>query len=55
MMFWILAGALTAAVLGLIVSPLRKEHKRLTWLLIFLIPLVSLALYLWGGNPELAH
>jgi len=54
-MFWILAGALTAIALATVITPLRREHKTLTFVLIFLLPLAALTLYWFGGNPELAQ
>jgi hypothetical protein len=55
MTFWLLGGMLAAAAAGIVIGPLRKEHKRLAMLLTFLIPLLALALYFFGGNPELAQ
>jgi hypothetical protein len=55
MTFWVLAGMLAAAAVGIVIGPLRKEHLRLAILLTFLIPLLALALYFIGGNPELAR
>lgn len=54
MIFWIIAGALTALVTGILTAPLHARHPRLSWILIVLIPLGALGLYLLLGNPRLA-
>lgn len=55
MTFWILAALLSALAVVLVMGPLRKEHKWLAITLTFLVPALALALYLWGGNPDLAQ
>ena len=55
MTFWLLAGIMAAAAVVIVTGPLRKDHRRLAMLLTFLIPLAALALYFFGGNPELAR
>jgi cytochrome c-type biogenesis protein CcmH/NrfG len=54
MLFWILAGLLTAAVTGAVVTPLWREARILGLVLTFVIPLLALGLYFIGGAPDLA-
>ena len=54
MNFWILAGALTALVTGLVTMPLHKKNRVLALILTFAIPFCALGLYFLLGNPELA-
>ncbi len=53
--FWLLSGALTALVTGMIATPLHRETPILGALLILLIPLCAVGLYLLSGNLQLLN
>ena len=53
MIFWLIAGILSALATGALTTPLYKKHRWLALLLVILIPLAALGLYLLTGNPDL--
>lgn len=53
LLFWPILGTLTALTVGYVTWPLWQRHKKVAWIITFLLPLLGAGLYLWGGNPEL--
>jgi hypothetical protein len=52
MSFWLIAAGLTALLATFVLGPLqRSDSRRLSWLLLILLPILALGLYLYLGNP----
>jgi hypothetical protein len=52
--FWLLAACLTAAMAGVIATPLLKGQAKIAgWALVAILPLVALGIYLLTGNPDM--
>ena len=52
MMFWVVAALVTAAVCIVVIAPFKRA-PRLSTALMVLIPVATMCLYLWWGNPDM--